>query len=146
MTALAPSRRRLAQDCRAAAAVEFAFAGPIVIMLMFGVLQIGMAMHSYNAIRSVAAETARYTVVQYQQGLTPNTSAIEAQARAIATGGAYLLKADGLTVQVANAAEQRVKGAQEMLLTVSYTIPAIMPFADWSAISIDHSRPIFVIS
>jgi len=146
MNALRRFHRRLSGDRAGAAAVEFALAGPLVIMLIMAVLQVGMAMQSYNAIRNVAADTARFAVVQYQRGASPEVGAIEAQARTIATGGAYLLKSDAFTARVEDAAAQRVDGARELTLTVSYTVPAILPFTDWTAVSIDFSRPIFVLA
>ena len=49
-------------DRSGAATVEFGLLGPLVITMMLGVLQMGVAMWSYNSLRSVASETARYAV------------------------------------------------------------------------------------
>src|SRR3546814_9994795 len=81
------------------------------------VIQIGLAMQSYNAIRSVTAETARFALVQYQQGNEPTNAQIRAQALGIADGPPYLLDPNDLTVTVNDAVVQRVNGAKE--LTVS---------------------------
>lgn len=137
---------QLWRDRAGVATIEFALLGPTVIMLMIGVLQIGMAMQSYNAIRNVAADTARFAVVQYQRGLAPDTDAIEAHAQAIATGGPYLLNSGAFTAVVEEAGVQRVDGALEMTLTVTYTVPAILPFASWASLPIDFSRSIFVLA
>lgn len=100
MSELARLGSRLRRDHSGAAAVEFAFAGPLVILMMMAVLQIGLAMQSYNAIRNVAAETARFAVVQYQRGSTPNVDALEAQAVTIATSGAYVLKRNAFEASI----------------------------------------------
>ena len=138
--------RCLARETAGSTLVEFALIGPTVMLLMIGVLQVGMALQSYNAIRNVAAETARFAVVEYQRGLEPTTGALEAKAEAIASATPYMLKADAFAATVADAATQRVDGARELTITVTYTIPTVLPFDDWSSPSINFSRPIFVLS
>jgi len=138
--------RRLLRNRAGTSTLEFALIGPTLIFLMIAVLQIGLAMHSYNAIRNVAADTARFAVVRYQRGQAPTPAALETQAQAIATNAPYLLKSDAFAVDVEDAAVQRVDGAQEMTLTLTYTIPSVLPFARWTSVSIDFSRPIFVLT
>lgn len=147
MTACRAFLTRLARDRAGATAVEFALIGPAVIGLMLGVFQVGIAMQSYNAIRSVTAEAARYATVAYQKGEEPSNAAIRAQAIAIADGSPYLLDPDPnvLTVTVTDAAVQRVNGAREMTITVSYRVPAVLPLFEWTSPTISQSRPIFVL-
>jgi Flp pilus assembly protein TadG len=57
--------RALCQDQRGAVAIEFALIGPAFIALLLGVLQIGVALQSYNAIRNVSADIARDVTVPY---------------------------------------------------------------------------------
>ena len=107
--------------------VEFALLGPMVIGMMIAVLQLGMAMQSYNAVRSVTAETARYALVEYQKGNDVNNDTIEATALDLADGAPYLLMRQDLTVSVADAGVQRVNGARELTVDVScllYTSPS----------------------
>jgi Flp pilus assembly pilin Flp len=137
---------RLCRDRTGATTVEFAILAPVLILLMIAVLQIGMAMQSYNAIRNVAADTARFAVVEYQRGSAPSAASLEAQAHNIASGVPYLLQADALTVHIEEPTLQRVDGVREMTLTVRYTLPAVLPLASWASLSIDFSRPIFVLS
>lgn len=136
---------RLARDCAGATIVEFAILAPAVIGLMLGVFQIGMAMQSYNAIRSVTAEAARYATVEYQKGEEPNNAAIRTQTIAIADGPPYLLDPDELTVTVVDAANQRVNGAREMTITVSYDVPSVLPLFEWTSPTVTQTRPIFVL-
>lgn len=146
MSALTYLIRRLSCDRGGTATIEFALIGSTIIMLMLGVLQIGMAMQSYNAIRNVAADTARFAVVEYQRGSAPTTAALEIHAQTIATAAPYLLKPDAFIAEIEDAATQRVDGAREITLTVTYTVPVVLPFANWRSLSIDFSRPIFVLS
>ena len=57
----------LRRDEQAATAVEFALIGPAFLTMFFGVMQVGIGMQQYNALRSVSAETARYAVINYQR-------------------------------------------------------------------------------
>lgn len=137
---------RLIADRSGASVIEFAILAPMIIALMIGVLQVGMAMQSYNAIRSVTADTQRYAIVEYQKGQTPSNSAIRTQAISIADGAPYLLKPGSLSVTINDAATQRVSGAREMTVTISYQIPTVLPLLDFVAPTVSHSRPIFVLT
>ena len=61
-----PLLRRLARDVSGSTIVEFALLGPLMMAMMLGVLQLGVGMHGYNAMRSASADVARYAAVQYQ--------------------------------------------------------------------------------
>lgn len=132
-------------DDRGATIIEFALLGPVVIGLMIGVIQIGLAMQSYNAIRSVTAETARYALVEYQQGNAPTNAEIRTQALGIADGPPYLLDRADLTITVSDATVQRVTGAKELTVSVAYRTPTVLPFFDWVSPTVTHERPIFLL-
>lgn len=125
--------------------IEFALLGPMVIGLMIAVLQLGMAMQSYNAVRSVTAETARYALVEYQKGNGVDNANIQTTALDIADGAPYLLIRQDLTVNITDAATQRVNGARELTVDVSYRVPNILPFFDWVRPTVTHERPIFLL-
>ena len=44
--------RRLRRDDRGAAIIEFALLAPVLLGLMLGVLQMGLQMQSFNALRA----------------------------------------------------------------------------------------------
>lgn len=125
--------------------IEFAMLGPIVLGLMIAVLQLGMAMQSYNAVRSVTAETARYALVEYQKGNTPDNATIRTTAIGIADGAPYLLNPEHLTISVSDAGTQRVDRARELTVNVSYQVPSFLPFFDWVRPTVSHERPIFLL-
>src|SRR3546814_6664734 len=74
------TKQSILRDDSGATIIEFALLGPIVLGLMIAVIQIGLAMQSYNAVRSVTAETARFALVAYQQGNDPTNATIRTQA------------------------------------------------------------------
>ena len=125
--------------------IEFAILGPIVLGLMIAVLQLGMAMQSYNAVRSVTAETARFALVEYQKGNTPDNAAIRTTALGLADGAPYLLIPQNLTISVSDAGVQRVDRAKELTVNVSYRVPNILPFFEWAGPTVTHERPIFLL-
>jgi Flp pilus assembly protein TadG len=45
---------RIRRDRRGAVMVEFALIGPALLAMLFGVLQFGLGMQNYNALRSIS--------------------------------------------------------------------------------------------
>ena len=52
--------QRLRRNSDGSAVVEFAMLGGLFIAMLLGVFQVGIAMQSYNAMRSMTADVARY--------------------------------------------------------------------------------------
>lgn len=65
---LARTLRALLRQKQGSVVTEFALLAPTILALMLGVLQIGIGMQNYNAMRSVASDVMRYAVVNYQTG------------------------------------------------------------------------------
>ena len=143
--------KRLRRDEEGAAAVEFGLLGLVMIALLMGVLQIGIAMQKYNALRGISADVARYAVVQYQSGTEVTNSQIWAQAHQIATRPPYNLSGeqqqlgDGLDITVTTAVDQRIDGATELNFWIRTELPSVMTFLGVESLHVTHSRPIFVL-
>ena len=138
-------QRRLIADESGAMAIEFGLLGPLLIAMLLGVLQIGLAMQSYNAIRNVSADVARYAAVQYQTDNLLTNEQIQQYAISTAIGSPYLLQREGIFIQVDDAATQRVNGAKELELEIDYQIPSILTLLGFDSPSIRYDRPIFVL-
>ena len=136
--------RKLGSDEQGATVIEFAFLAPALIILLFGVVQLALSAQSYNAMRSVASETARYAVVEYQKQTPVTDDAVQTFAKDLGTGARYQMLAN-LDATVDTAGTQRVDGAVEKTLTLTYTPPAVMPLVDWISPELTFTRPIFVI-
>ncbi len=66
MTTLRPTRklaRRLAPSERGAALVEFALIAPLLMLIVFGVIDFGIAFSNYENVRSGTRDAARMAVV-----------------------------------------------------------------------------------
>ena len=135
----------LRADRNGSTIVEFAILAPIIIGMMIGVVQIGVAMQAKNAMRGVASDTARYAVIQYMKETTVTDAQIKTQAETIAAGAPYLLQSSRLTVTVTSVTTPRVAGTFEKTLTITYTPPSFLPFFPWTTQQHSFSRPIFVI-
>lgn len=147
MSAPLPFLRRLACDQSGSTAVEFAIVGPAFIALLLAVLQFGLALQAYNAVRNVSADVARHVAVQFQvsagaaNGL--NDITIERVAVSRAISAPYLLKEDNFRVDVQNAAVQRVVGATEKTISIEYDVPTVMPLFGFTGPTVSYDRPIF---
>jgi Flp pilus assembly protein TadG len=125
------------RDRSGAAIVEFAVLAPILFAMVFGVIQVGLQMWCYNSLRSIVADTARYTMVEYQKGNQITTDQIESKAIAVAVNSPYDFNIDRLgTVQA--------DPVTEFNLTVSYTPPTALDFTGIRAPTLTITRPIYV--
>lgn len=138
--------RRLAHDRHGGAIIEFALLGPLLITMMIGVLQIGMAMQAYSALRGASSDLARYAAVERQKGTTLTTTALSTRARTVATTGPYMLISANLTTASVTQATARVAGTTEYTVQYNYNVPNVLQVAGLGTIPLSYSRPIFVIN
>lgn len=136
---------RLKHDDEGAVIIEFALLGPLFIGLLLAVLQIGIGMQSYNAIRNVATDVSRDVMIEYLTSNEMNSAQIKQAALATSVSAPYLLDGDSIDVVVSEAANQRVDGAREFAFTIKYEIPSILETMGFDAPVIEHTRPIFVV-
>ena len=136
---------RIRRDEKGASAIEFALLSPALILMMVGVLQVGIAFQNYNALRGLSSDVARYAMVQYQTGNEISNSQIETWAENHALGAPYLLDQTRVNAVVTTPDTQRVDGANEIQLVVSYQIESFLGFAGIEFPFITYTRPIFLV-
>lgn len=127
------------------ALVEFAILAPVVFGMIFGVIQIGASMQSYNAMRSIASDTARYATVEYMKKNEVSDAALQSYAQNLAASPPYALRGTPPLIAVDPVATPRVDGTFEKTLTITYTPPNFMPIMAITMPELSYSRPIFVI-
>ena len=135
--------RRLSRDTKGAAIIEFALLAPALIVMLVGVLQVGVALQSYNALRNVSADVARYAMVQYATGNKLSNQQLSTHATAVAREAPYLLNST-LRVTVTNVATPQVSGTTEKTLSIDYEIPSLLATMGVSAPTINYTRPLFL--
>jgi Flp pilus assembly protein TadG len=131
-------------DSAGAVALEFAIVGPALIVMLLGVMQIGIGMQNYNALRNVSSEIARHAMVQYATGNTLNNDQLTAYAYTAAENAPYLLNGERLVVTVTDPVTQRVTGATEKSLDLDYQIPSLLDSMGLHGPHIAYSRPLFL--
>lgn len=136
----------LVTDRRGAVTVEFALIGPLLIAMLLGVLQFGLGMQNYNALRSASADVARYAVVNYQTSNKLSDSQLQNYMRSVATSSPYNLVDTRLEIEIGDATAQRVAGATEKTITLSYSIPTMLSFVGMGDIPLTYSRPVFLLN
>jgi Flp pilus assembly pilin Flp len=136
---------RLRDDASGFSAVELALLGPLFLIMLLGVLQVGIAMQNYNALRNVSADVARYAMVQHQTGNNISNSQIRSYAISEGQGPPYLLRNRQLNALASDAATQRVDGAREVKLVMSYQIDSLLDFVGIKGPFITYTRPIFLV-
>jgi Flp pilus assembly protein TadG len=138
--------RRLAGDRRAASAVEFAIAAPILLALFFGILQFGLALQSRGALRSAIADVARNASVEFLNASTAPLSGeqIAGLVRSRVTSSPYLLRDDNLTVDVEQEETAAMAGTVEFEVTATYIVPLSLPFVTTATMPVTITKHIFM--
>jgi len=135
----------LNRDQAGSTLVEFAILAPVIIGMIFGVIQIGTSMQSYNAMRSITSDTARYATVEYMKKNEVTDTALETFAESRSRQAPYLMRGNSFDATIADVASPRVDGTFEKTITVTYTPPNYMPIFSFTMPQLSYSRPIFVI-
>ena len=139
------SLRRLTASERGASAIEFALLAPVFIGLMMGVVEVGLYMQNYNAVRSLASDASRFAAVEYQKNNVLTEDVLEASIRAMGVGLPYNLINTQLTVTVTEVTPGRVNGAREFDLDIDYALPDIIGGTTLDNFTVSYSRPLFVL-
>lgn len=136
---------RLKRNERGAVIIEVALLLPTIILTMIGVFHVAIYMQNQNALRSLAADSARRVMVEYQKGNELSEVEIRAVVRSLAVAAPYLLDTDQMAITVKEESTSRVTDAKELTLRMDYTGESFLPFADIEALKLSYERPIFVV-
>jgi Flp pilus assembly protein TadG len=137
--------RRLTSNERGASAIEFALLAPVFIGLMMGVVEVGLYMQNYNAVRSLASDASRFAAVEYQKNNVLTEDVLEANIQAMGVELPYNLIDAQLTVTVTEVTPARVNGAREFDLDIDYALPDIIGGTTLDNFTVSYSRPLFVL-
>lgn len=113
--------KRIQADKRGSALIEFAILAPALIGMMLGIMFIGLQVMSYNSLRSISSDVARYTLVEYQKtAFKPGVTEIREQALAIALNPPYSFDDDDLSIAVTKP-NSDISGTEKFTATITYT-------------------------
>lgn len=143
MSRLRSNLHSLRRDQHGGVLVEFAILAPVIFGLLFGVMQMGLQMFSYNALRAVATDTSRYTFVEYQKRNRISAGQIEDQALAIAVAPPYGLQFDNFSAAVTTPAST-IADTIRYRLELTYVPMNMLGFMGIGAPTITVVREIYV--
>jgi len=134
----------LRRDRSGAVIVEFAIVAPFFLAMLCGVLQMGLVMWSYNSMRGIAADTARFAMIEFQKKKNALTeSDIQDKAVAIAVNSPYGFAIDNFDPHVTKPASD-IAGMTKFQLTITYTPPTALDFTGITAPAMSITRAIYV--
>ncbi|MEP6868861.1 MAG: TadE/TadG family type IV pilus assembly protein [Novosphingobium sp.] len=136
--------RSLFRERSGVTSIEFALIAPIVISLMMGVVEFGISMWSYNAMRSVAVDVSRYATINYTSGNKLTNDQLTAYTRARAIDSPYSLVSSQLNVSITDATAQQISGARQMNLSLFYQVPSMLQMVGLPDLRLSYTRPIYV--
>ena len=137
--------RLLASNVQGASAIEFALLAPVFLGLMMGVVEVGLYMQNYSAVRSLASDASRFAAVEFQKNNILAEDVLESNIRAMGVTLPYNLVDAQLTVTVTEISPARVSGAREFDLDIDYALPDIIGGTTIDNFTISYSRPLFVL-
>lgn len=126
--------RKLIADPRGASAIEFAFAMPVVVTLMIGILQFGLVLQASGAMRHAIGEGIRYAKV--------HPSATETEVLDETRSALAGVDPDGVT----QLSFQRgtASGAEFGRITMRYSLDPFIPFASLPPIVLNQTRTAYL--
>jgi Flp pilus assembly protein TadG len=108
---------------RGQTAVEFALVAPLLIVLLLGIIQVGIAFHSYIEVTDAARAAAREAIVARVAGVTPTDIRNSALSAASDLSSSSL----GVTVNPTNPAA----GTSGSTVSVTVTYPYSINLLGW---------------
>jgi len=135
-------RRRLRRDEDGAAAVEMAFALPVLLMLIWMMVQLGEIFQAAAGIQQALGEGARYATLCLNPSATGCTTPSATDIAARINASVYGV-APG-TFTVTPPAKSADGTASYYDLTVSYTQPTSLLFLPGPTISLTRSKRVWV--
>lgn len=127
--------RKLSGCERGATMVEFAFAAPVIVMLMIGILQLAVALHAAGGVRHAIGEGVRFAKV--------NRTASEADVERFVRrnfAGLDEAKVRTLTVQRGVTAG----GAPFARISIAYEPQIVIPFLEPRTVRLEESRLVYL--
>lgn len=116
--------RRLRQDRSGASALEFALVAPVLVMLIFGIIEAGRLLYAQHAMGYAVSKAARQAMIH------PDYTAEDA--RALASKHMSLFNTDGLVVTMS---DETLNGNEYRRIEMSYPYHSSAPLL--GAIEID---------
>lgn len=134
MATVASRRRRRPGRSRGAALVEFGIVAPLLLLLLFGVIEFGYGFLQFLDVRHGARETGRLAAVNFQ----PSTATGVTQTNEIIDEGCARIDTEaGVTMALSHPAGSAI--GQTATIEVSRNYSSLTGFFDFVSIDMDSS-------
>ena len=130
MTGLRKSLRRIIRDDRGVAAVEMAFAFPILMIMLWMIIQLGLVFRAVSGMQHALGEGARYATIYPRPTDTQITQRIQDKVYGSGPG----------TFTVSSP----VSGTGFVTLQVSYSQPTSLLFLPGPTVSLTRSKKVWI--
>lgn len=127
---------KLRNDKKGAAALEFALAGPIVIVMIFGIIQLGLIGHASAGLRNGLGEGARLATIYP----LPDASTIETAVKSKAFG----TEPANVAVTVGPITLNPDNNLRYRDMTATYAVPMILPVLSMNSYTVNSTRRVYV--
>ena len=130
--------RKVRRDERGAAVIEMAFALPVLIVLMWMIVQLGLVFRAMSGIQHGLGEGARMATIYSNKTIATRKTEIKARI----TNAVYGIGPGSFTI--ADPVNNVQDGANYMDLKVTYTQPTDMLLFPGPTISVSRSKRVWV--
>ena len=125
----------LLKDTRGAAVIEFAFALPVIAMVMLGILQMGMVLHASGGMRHALGEGIRYARIDPEA----TDAEVEGHARAA------MLGIDGSGIRSLTFDRGTTAGGQNFgQITMRYEVALVIPFVPLAPFELEQTKTTYL--
>lgn len=139
--------RKILSEKRGVATIEMAFALPVLVTIMIGILQFGMVLQASGAMRHGMGEGLRYAKVNDVSDPT-DTTQIKALTKGVedtVMDGLAGINPDGVkTLKFERSTD--ANGVVSGTITMQYELDPIIPFAALPAIKMNRTRTAYLPS
>lgn len=135
-------RPRLSRDDRGAAAVEMAFALPVLVVMLWAFVQLAQVYRAVAGIQQALGEGARYATLCLNPGLTGCSAPTADQIKAKINASVYGIGPGTFTV--ANPSQGNSGTAKYYDLTVSYSQPTNLLLFPGPTMNISRSKRVWI--
>jgi Flp pilus assembly protein TadG len=121
-------------DRRGAAAIDFAFALPVLVAIMLGTLQLGTTLHASGALRHAVGEGVRLAKV--------DPAATQAEIEAVVR--ANLPPMDPAKITRLEVSRGTSNGAATGRVTLEYRVDSIVPILPIPSVTLSESKQVYL--
>lgn len=121
--------------------VEFALTASAFFLLIFGVIQMGLVIYTYNTLASATRDAARYAMMH---GPNRSDTASQSQVTNVLLGDAADLSSSNLTVNLTWPADANMPSQSDAKVNASYNYTVQIPFTSTVTLTLTATSQMLV--